>query len=299
MIHFVTSLQTEVDERIQAIEVGEKNILNRALAASDMLEVIFGQLKEFINHYVFPCEEEEIRFFKEIKPRIFCHLLYYRKVYNIEMNRPMGTEEEQTRYLNGELDAIRQYIAKRLDFYRYYRSGATHLDGEYFLRGQHNGKLQYLDSFYFERDPTFSTPGDFRVAKIIANDMIQLYLREELEKIRFNRFTLCETPEIKLDTPRWTGPKSGLIEILHAVSAMGSVDNGNISVARLAQHFGQAFDINLGNTSRAFAEMKFRRNPTEHLDRMKEALQKKMDDSEDAIMEKNLKRNGIEKKDKK
>lgn len=299
MMHFITSLQAEVDERIHAIEAGEKNILKRALAASDMLEVIFGQLKEFINRYVFPSEEDEIRFFKEVKPRIFCYLLYYRKVYNIEMNLPMGTEQERTRYLDGELDVIQQFIAKRLDFYRYMRSGATHLDRQYFLRGESNARLQYLDSFYFERDPTFSTPGDFRVAKILANDMLQLYLREELEKIRLNRFTLCETPEVRLDTPRWTGPKAGLYEILHSISAMGSVDNGDISVNRLVQHFERMFDIRLGNPSRALNEMKFRKNPTEHLDRMKEALQKKMDDSEEAVMEKNLKRNAIEKKDKK
>ena len=261
-----------------------------------MLEELFGQLKEFVSGYTFPDEEQEIRFFKETKPRIFCHLLYYRKVYNIEMNRPIGTEEEQMKYLNCELDQLQYYIAKRLDFYRYYRSGATHLDREYFLRQNRGNKTQYLDSFYFERDPVFSTGGDFWVAKIIANDMLQVYLKEELEKIRFNQYTLSQTPEIHLDTPRWTDSKSGLIEILHSLDALGCVDNGNISLARLAAHFEQALDIRLGNISRAFNDMKFRSNPTAHLDRMKEALLKKMEDIEQKVFDENVKKNTLDKK---
>lgn len=296
MIDFTTDLISEVNLKIRSIESGDKNILRRTIAASDMLEKVFGQLKEFICRYTFNNEEEEIRFFREIKPRIFCHLLYYRKVYNIEMNRPIGTEEEQTRYLNTELEQIQHYIAKRVDFYRYIRSGATYLDSRYFLRGKHGCDSQYLDSFYFERDPVFSTLGDFRVAKIFAGDMLQSYIRDELEKIRLNRYALSETPEILLDTPRWTDTKSGLIEILYSLDALGCFDNGNISLSRLAHHFEQAFDIKLGNISRAFNDMKFRNNPSAMLDRMREALLKKIEDIENDIMDNNLKRNTIENK---
>ena len=296
MIDFVTKMREEVDLKLRTIETEQKNMLSRAFAASCMLEDVFGRLKQFVSEYDFKTEEEEIHFFREIKPHIFCRLLYYRKVYNIEMNRPVGTIDEQVRYLNGELELIQQYIVKRLDFYRYLRSGATHLDRDYFLRGNTGSDSQYLDSFYFERDPAFSTNGDFRVAKLLANDMLQGYLKEALEDIRLSRYTLSDTPEIHLDTPRWTDTKNGLIEILLSLDALGSIDGGNISFSRLTAHFEQALDVRLGNTSRAFNDIRFRNNPTAFLDRMKEALLRRMDELEEKNVRYNLTRNKIEKK---
>lgn len=280
MIGFINKLQQEVDQSIRNIESGETNILRRSLILSKMLEDMFGRLKEFVSTYVFADEDEEIRFFKEIKPRLFCRLLYYRKVYNIEMNRPMGTLEEQVNYLNGELEHLRQYITKRLDFYRYIRSGSTHHDREYFLRGCAGNDTQYLDSFYFERDPLFSTNGDFRMAKILANDMLRGYLQEELALVGLKRTNLCQTPDPLPPAPRWTGKKNGLIAVLYAFHEMDCIENGNLPLSRLIAHFEHMFDIRLGNVTRAFHEMKYKNNPVDFLDSMRDALLQRLNDSE-------------------
>ena len=55
----------------------------------------------------------------------------------------------------------------------------TYLDYKYFVRGKHDIKLS-LDTFYFEADHNFSTSHDYKVAKIIANDLIQVYLEDQL-----------------------------------------------------------------------------------------------------------------------
>lgn len=278
MIDFTTSLREEVVQKIREIESGEPNILSRSLAASEMLEEVFGRLKSFVNAYTFTSEEEEIHFFKEIKPRIFCHLLYYHKVFNIEMNRPMGSLEAQADYLNRELADISLYISRRLDFYRYIRSGAVHLDRCYFLRGNGYGEDQYRDSFYFERDPVFSTAGDFKVAKILSYDLLQVYLREQLETLGDNRLLLAQTPLIPVDSPRWTAAKALLIEVLYAWDTMGVFDNGRISLRKLQKFIEMFFDIRLGNISRTFNEMKNRENPTRNLDEMRDALRRRMDE---------------------
>lgn len=92
------------------------------------------QLKAFIADYTFRDEVEEIEFFKTVKPRICHRLIYYRKIYNIEMNRPVGSESQRS-YLIDEIRGINRYNEKRSDFVRYYRSGLTHLDALYYLRG--------------------------------------------------------------------------------------------------------------------------------------------------------------------
>lgn len=35
-----------------------------------------------------------------------------------------------------------------------------------------------METFYFERDPNFSTICDFKVAKIVANEMLRIYLNK-------------------------------------------------------------------------------------------------------------------------
>lgn len=136
MTGFTQKLQKEIERKIVQIETSDHSILNKSIEASRVLGDAFKRLKEFIISYEFASEEEEILFFKEIKPRLFSRLIYYRKIYNIEMNRPVGSIESQKEYLLTEMDDLGRYTRKRLDFIRYYRSGATHLDSLYFLRGQ-------------------------------------------------------------------------------------------------------------------------------------------------------------------
>lgn len=280
MRDFIKNLGNEVDQKIRVIESREISALKKAIELIDVLKEALYRLKSFISGYRFPSEKEEIEFFKVTKPDLLRHLLYYRKVYNIEMNRPVGTAAEQVKYLGAELGAIQAYICKRLDFYRYVRSGATHCDREFFLRGNRNVDTQYLDSFYFERDPLFSTQGDFHVAKIYANDMLQNYLCCEMAVLEGKSFGDQHIPFKPADVPRWTDKKTGLIEIIYSLEALRSLDGGEIALRKIQSHFEVCFGVNLGNISRALAEMRIRNNQTPFLDSMKQALLDKMNEHE-------------------
>ena len=169
MIQFTSNLKKDVDTKIEQIEGSEVSTMNKALEASRILDEAFNKLKTFILSYNFQSEEEEILFFKEIKPKLCFRLIYYRKLYNIEMNRPAGTDK-QREYLSEVLNDINKYNCKRLDFIRYYRSGSSHLDSLYFLRGKIDTG-QYLETFSYEFDSKFITNCDFKVAKILSNDI--------------------------------------------------------------------------------------------------------------------------------
>ncbi|NDV97460.1 RteC protein [Dysgonomonas sp. 521] len=278
MISFVEKLQKEIRQEIQQIEAEDKNILKKSLDASHVLGNAFDRLKEFIITYRFQDEDEEILFFKEVKPRIFCHLIYYRKVYNIEMHRPVASMEAQKEYLKKKLDVIQSFNDKILDFYRYYRSGATFLDAAYFVRGQPDIE-QYLETFYYERDPQFSTNADFKVAKIMANDMLQAYLLSELDALDNNTLNTSNTsfPKVKLT---WTGSKTDLIELIYSLDTEGCFNEGKVPLIQIAAYFESIFNINLGNNiARNFYDMRIRNQPTPFLDRLREEIRKRMDNT--------------------
>lgn len=267
---YILTLQKETERDVLKIESSNVQIISRAQAVSQLLEKVFDKLKQFISTYEFQLEADEIEFFKEIKPRIFCKLIYYRKIYNIEMNRPVSGPDSVKAYLNSELDNIQDYNHKRLDFYRYYRSGATHLDKLYFLRNISVDVGQYTDSFYFERDPKFSTFGDFRVAKILAGDMLSQYLLNELLELDSNFFVAQSDTRLI-----WMDSKTDLCELIFALHAKGSF--GPISLTRLATFLQKVFNIEFNtNFSRTFYDMSLRNNPTPYLDSLIDSLLKKM-----------------------
>ena len=271
MKEFVNKLEKETKARLRIVEIKEADMLKKSLEASNILGEAFDCLKNFILSYEFQDAAEEIHFFKNVKPQLCAHLIYYRTIYNIEMNRPLGSVEAQRKYLYKELKDIRDFINKRLDFYRYWRSGSTNLDDIYFRRGKTDMEL-YLESFYYELDPKFSTNYDFKVARILANDMLHIFIRSELDALQESHFKNNDNKsQLNINI---NAKKTDIIELLYALDTINFF--GGKSLNRVTAFVENTFNINLGNISRTFAEMKSRNIPTPFLDRTRESLLKRM-----------------------
>lgn len=77
MIQFTDNLKKEVNQSLSLINVEKSNTLKKAKEITSLLENVFNRLRFFIHEYKFENELEEIHFFKEIKPNLFCDLIYY------------------------------------------------------------------------------------------------------------------------------------------------------------------------------------------------------------------------------
>jgi hypothetical protein len=261
----------EIDDPILRSE----NAINIIINSIDKLKVIFEKEKN-------KSQETEIDFFKNCKPKFTSKLIYYNAIYKIETKKPHGGERILKKYLNHELEKLKRYFDSNLDFYRYYRTGSNYLDTKYFTRGKLDIKLT-LDSFYFEADRTFSTSHDFKVAKIMAHDLIQVYLEDKLlmlenkepkEKSQVN-------PKVK---QTWTGSKVALIELLYALHTEGVFNNGASDLKDVAEYFENVFNIDLGQYHRAFLEIRMRKSDqTKFLNALKEKLVKRMENTDDLL----------------
>lgn len=266
---FTRQLEKEMNKKLKRIMSKEMTVMKKSLEASLVYEDAFLRLKKFIIAYTFRNENEEIKFFKEIKPRLFYRMIYHRKVYNIEMNRPCGLESQRA-YLIEEIEAVNRYNYKRSDFVRYYRSELTHLDALYYLRNRTESAL-YLESFHFERDPLFSTNCDYKVARIMANEFLITYLTEQLESIDHER----ENHTLPNEKITWMDSKTDLTELIYLLDSKGCF--GELPLTRLANYLCLVFNVHLDpNLSRTFYEMKNRNNPTPWIDRAKTALLERM-----------------------
>lgn len=222
----------------------------------------------------FKDNDGEIRFFKFLKPTIVAKLIYYNAIYKIETKKPYGSKPIR-KYLNRELKKLKRHFDNNLDFYKYYRTNNTSLDEKLFVRGNHDIKL-CLDTGYFQSDLTFSTSHDYKVAKIIANDLIQVYIEDQL----YNKDQNGKTTAIK--KLNWTSSKVALIELIYALHYQGVFENGNADIRLIAKYFENAFNVNLGNFYQTYLELRNRKmNPTKFLDTLRETLIKKMEEQDE------------------
>lgn len=273
---FTNDLLKRVSECLEIISHEETDILIQTTQAISLLENTFSDLKSYISSYSFCNENEEIIFFKEIKPQLFSKLIYYRSIYNIEIMRPNGSLETQSIYLNAELGRLKNFFDRNIDIYKYYRTGCCHLDKYYFMRSTQDMQLG-LDAFYFERDTTFSTIFDFKISKIIANEMIASYLNHELAKLNNPNDYNTQFPNLTNVKLTWTGKKIDLIEQIYAWEGVGCFNNGNISIKDLTSYIELVFNINLGDYYRTFLEMRNKKGSrTAFLDKLIKHLEDRM-----------------------
>ena len=221
---------------------------SKALYMIDFIRPLFEELREYIHKYNFRDNEEEIDFFKNSKPLILSKLIYYNDIYTLELRKPNGNKEVVKEHYKKKQSAIVDFCNNNLDFYQYYRSKAIHLDKYYFLRGHENYKLCHHCGL-LDRDPLFSTCCDHRVAKMLAYDMLEIYLHQRLQDVE--RTEVIETSRASLpDNPfRWTGAKVAAIELGYAIYAAGVLNNGNADIKEIMTYIEASFKVDLGDLS--------------------------------------------------
>jgi len=281
---FCTSLQSELDSQLQFIRLETEEQIKAAELSIKVLLSVIDKLKKFTLRYKFKNEADEIHFFKYFKPQFISKLIYHNRVLNIETKKPYGGEKVTRKYLNNELEKLKRFFDNNLEFYKYHRTNSTYLDHKYFIRGKHDIKLS-LDTFYFEADHRFCTSHDYKVAKIIAHDLVQVFLEDEIASLDRKELKAQSKSEV-LPKPTifWTGSKVALIELMYALHAEGSLNNGKIELNAIADFIEKSFGIDLGQFHRSFLELRERKTGrTKYIDTLREKLIKRMDDADDLL----------------
>lgn len=222
-------------------------------------------------------QEEEIVFFKEMKPEILGFLLYFNKIHNIELKCPIGSDTTQKEYYENELRSLTFFFERHIDFYQYYRSKSTHLDEYYFLRGRYDIRL-CVDSSHYILDTEFSTGYDYKIAKILANEMLRIYLNKKIQHVEKQLILHKNKSFLPSGSLKWTGSKVDAIELGYGLFAIGTINHGHTSIKEIMAFIEAAFDIDLGDYYRTYITIKNRKKDrTAFFSSIMAQLQKRMD----------------------
>ncbi|WP_037315912.1 RteC domain-containing protein [Salegentibacter sp. Hel_I_6] len=270
---------TRIQSEEKNVSLCSNNIINETYRMIIFIKDLLCELKTHILTQGFSDEQEEINFFKEIKPQILGKLVYYNKLSRIETTRPVSNGKLYNTYYSIHMRKLKKEFKVHIlnsFFYRYYRSGRTDKDAIYFRLG-HINFYDGLNSFVFEIDTHFSTYYDYKIARIIANELLYVYLLSKIEPYnhtdRFSTVLPFENEKV-----RWTDSKNALIELLYALHITGSISNGRIGLKKLGLLFQELFNIQLGDIHHAFHRMKDRTGDRSiFLNHLKKSLEQYMD----------------------
>ncbi|EEC97769.1 RteC protein [Parabacteroides johnsonii DSM 18315] len=280
MEEMLADILSKIDVEIDEIDLYGYDIIETSLSMVHRLQTVLNDLKTKLQTYSFPAKEDEIRFFKTQKPEILGRLLFFYKIYRIETQCPNGSNDVIRNYISKELDNLTYFFNRNLDFYQYYRSHSTLYDEYYFVRGKSDLRL-CTDSAQFDKDPNFSTGYDYKVAKIIANEMLRIYLNKRLVKLETN-IQVEDSLQKCLKYPfRFTGKKVFLIELGYSLVSSGDINNGNVEIKEMMNFLGTVFQVELGDYYAAYIAMKERKKDrTAYLSRLQDSLVKRMDEDD-------------------
>jgi hypothetical protein len=106
--------------------------------------------------------------------------------------------------------------------------------------------------------------------------MTAVYLEREIQKLQQPRST-HENPKQLIF--KWTDKKIDLVELIYALYASRSLNNGKVDIADIATFFEKSFQLEIGDVYRKYIEIKNRKfETTKYLDHLSEILRKKIED---------------------
>jgi hypothetical protein len=241
------------------------------------LEKKLKKLFKWVKVYQFETEEEEIYFFKELKPSLISKILFYKHVLKIESSLPCSKKEKRKHYVKA-LDKASAIAREDQGFYQYYRSKATYKDESYFIRRPYENIISDYPILLFF-DSKISTSRGYQVANLICSDMLIGFLELKIDELNHKNGMANLHEPLNYS---WSGNKIDLVELIYALKQAKLINNGNVDVKELAKHVGEIFNIELeDNIYRIFQDIKLRKTVrTKFINRLADNLNQKLNEED-------------------
>jgi len=274
---FAERFYSALENQLNEVSINEESLTEQYRASILLCKKAMAKLKNYISSYSFESKEEEIYFFKNVKPQFYSKYIYFISVYNFLIQQPLGGDEILKDYINFQLADVKRYFDHNQAFYQYYRSGSSQMDEAYFTRGGFDVLAELED---FEEDEVYSTSHDYKLSKIMANERFQDFLNLELSKILHHNDPVVEEA---IDLPfAWTANKTDLVELIYALVALGVFNNGNSEIRSVVSFFQTVFQVDLGSYYHKYQDiMKRKKERTAFLDKLKLALLRRIEEKLD------------------
>lgn len=233
-----------------------------------------NEIKKDVLQNGFSSADEEIYFFKFVKPAFYALQIYEVDYYNLTVNAPIGTDEMLKSWFEQELLYVFRTFRIHAFHYQYFRTGARELDTAYFTRDGRPGDIPVLE--LADPFPGFSTPLDYLFAKFIAAERLQHLLIDKLTVLYGGQPAKSAKSGPKL---KWTGDTINLVELAYGIWLTNQINDGQASMAEITRWLEEIFSVHIGDPNRRWQDITRRKSisATKYLDLTISEINKRLD----------------------
>lgn len=265
------------NKNLTEIESAGNNPKDGCIKTLELCDSELTQLKKHVLLNAFKSIDEEIHFFKYVKPTILSERMFCQHKLQYLVGLPVIDIDSQKNYIIKLLSNRDRFIKKHYDLKMYIDYGHTGSDELYFLRKNlmfslnGAGKPNFMDS-------GFSTNKDIVLAKLLAFNKLKTYLQREYYRITNPNKSLTYSNDLK--HLEWTGTKSALVELIYALNSSKVINNGKTDIKHIASVFESALNVEIGDIYKIFSDIKYRqKSQTKFLEEMIINLKEDIDKS--------------------
>lgn len=277
MILFSDQLYTGMQEALHLLNYESCTELQKIRQSITIINAHLRKLNEFISIYEFATKEEEIRYFKQVRPMFSKEIFYYTALLEIEADRPVADPQTIIEYYRGHITQFNLRLQKFHFLYRYHLLGEDYMDGSLFTRNPENNiPTMYLNGS--DLDNRVSNVYSSKLSELQATEELVAHLNCNIEAMEKGS-TAGNTNKDKSPGVFWKGTKAQFYELVYALVNSGSI-TGNIKEAM--EWLGHCLNIAPSNYYGYHQSMRIRKKSrTPFLDLLKKFFLKYMDDNDE------------------
>jgi hypothetical protein len=261
-MEYYTATAKQLYLELEQLQYSVSDHTNRANRAIQLIRNTLKFFRQSICTSGFESQDDEIHFFKHIKPQVNSYLIFYTHLFEIESKKLVLTDERLAGYIDRKCKEFRYQTYDNLEFVNYYRSGYTHQDKVYFLRDSEYSPLNQQGSAVF-RDPEFSSPYDHVASVVLAYELFLKYLDPSSEAKKDNAYKLLQ----------WTDSKASLVELIYALNESGALNGGKTDIKTICAEFEKIFNFELKDVYSTYRDISLRKtNRTKFLTKLSDAF---------------------------
>jgi hypothetical protein len=267
---FSEELLATMKSQIEKLTLDQPDVLMRTSQIISRIGSIVVELKAYVLKYKFKSTNEEVEFFKSIKPIFMSQLLFHKRLFKINLFESFNDADARISFYRRQLKVLQSFMTKHEGFYHYALSNSVHLDAIYFSRDN-------ITKPSIMHDDRFTTGFDVRLSKILSNELIKDYIFDAIQKMKSHHARTLESS----NGLNWTGSKTDLIELVYALQASGVFNKSSADVKQIATYFENVFNVTLGNYYRTFQEIRIRKTgQINFISQLKDVLLRRIQEKE-------------------
>lgn len=264
-------IMAQLEDELDQISKTPEPVLEKNRLSIKQCRVALIQLRQLVVEVGFSRKQDEIRFFKEMKPSVCSKLIFYQSVLHLEGMRLELDADTWKKYLERKRKKILKFVKKNQESIRYYRFGYKYFDEKYFLRANQEVPLEVKD-YLSLMDEDFFTWYDLKFSHIKANELLLGYVSREMIKLNHS-----SQEDFQKSPLKWTGNKIDLYELIYSIYFDGSVNDGKVTIKDLVRAFEWMFNVDLQKgVYKTQDQLESRADPVKYLSHLESILRRRI-----------------------